>query len=158
MGKSIKQANGERSPRLRADGRWEYKVMVGYKANGSPFRKSFYGKTQAEAKKQFQEFQAKRHSGIIVKAQTMTLGELVERWLEQKRERDAVSENTYQQYKYGVSKFSVLYKQRLDNITSLQIDQIYSQMLKSGLSPRSVQVAHRSLACMARSSRLWRGS
>ncbi len=140
-----KRANGEGTCRQRSDGRWEYKVMVGVKPDGSPFRKSFYGKTQGEAKKQFQDFQAKRHGGIILKPQSMTLEMLVERWLELKRERDAVSENTYQQYKYGLGKFKALYKQRLDKITPLHIDQIYTHMLREGLSPRSVQVAHRSL-------------
>ena len=145
MSKGGKRANGEGTTRQRSDGRWEYKVMVGVKPDGSPFRKSFYGKTQGEAKKQFQEFQAKRHAGIVLKPQTMTLGELAERWLELKRERDAISKNTYEQYKYGLSKFKALYKQRLDKIKPLHIDQIYTHLLKDGLSPRSVQVAHRSL-------------
>ena len=140
-----KRANGEGTMRLRPDGRWEYKVMVGYKPDGSPNCRSFYGRTQTEAKKKFAAFQAQRDAGIILAAKSVTLGELADRWLEQKRERDAVSENTYQQYKYGLSKFKALYKQRLDKITPFQIDQIYGQLLKGGLSPRSVQVAHRSL-------------
>lgn len=150
-----KRANGEGTCRQRSDGRWEYKVMVGVSPDGLPFRKSFYGKTQGEAKKQFQDFQAKRHSGIILKPQSMTLGVLVERWLELKRERDAISENTYQQYKYGLSKFKALYKQRLDKITPLHIDQIYTHMLEEGLSPRSVQVAHRSLHGALKQAVVW---
>lgn len=140
-----KRANGEGTCRQRSDGRWEYKAMVGYKPDGSPHLKSFYGKTQGEAKKKFGEFQAKRHAGVILKPHTVTLGELSERWLEHKRERDAVTENTYQQYRYGLGKFRSLYKLRLDKITPLHVDQLYTSLLKGGLSPRSVQVAHRSL-------------
>jgi hypothetical protein len=68
MGRKAKRANGEGTPRLRSDGRWEYKVMVGYKPDGSPQLKSFYGKTQAEAKKKFATFQAQRDAGIVLKA------------------------------------------------------------------------------------------
>jgi integrase len=75
----------------------------------------------------------------------LTLGELADRWLELKRERGDIGANTYHQYRNGLNKFKPLFKQRLDKITALQVDSIYSQMLKDGLSPRSVQVAHRSL-------------
>lgn len=44
-----KRANGEGTMRLRPDGRWEYKVMVGYKPDGSAHLKSFYGGTQASS-------------------------------------------------------------------------------------------------------------
>ena len=119
--------------------------MVGVKPNGSPFHKSFYGKTQGEAKKQFATFQAQREAGIIVKAKSVTLGELAERWLELKRQRGEIGENTFLQYRNGLNKFRPLFKQKLEKITALQIDSIYADLLKGGLSPRSVQVAHRSL-------------
>lgn len=140
-----KRANGEGTCKQRSDGRWEYKVMVGVKPDGSPFRKSFYGKTQGEAKKKFATFQAQRSAGIMLSTKSIALGELAARWLELKRQRGEIGENTYHQYRNGLNKFRPLFKQRLDKITALQIDSIYSEMLKSGLSPRSVQVAHRSL-------------
>lgn len=155
MGKKGKRADGEGTFRLRADGRWEYRVMAGYKPDGSPQLRSFYGKTQTEAKNKFASFQAQRHAGIILMAQTPRLGELAEQWLEFKRQRDAISENTYQQYKYGLNKFRVLYKQRLDKLTPRHIDQIYTQMLQDGLSPRSVQVAHRSLYGALKQAVVW---
>lgn len=70
MGKKGKRADGEGTFRLRADGRWEYRVMTGYKPDGSPQLRSFYGKMQTEAKKKFLTFQAQRHAGIILMAQT----------------------------------------------------------------------------------------
>ncbi len=69
--------------------------MVGVQPDGSPFRKSFYGKTQGEAKKKFATFQAQRNAGIILSTKSITLGELADRWLELKRQRGAISENTY---------------------------------------------------------------
>lgn len=110
MGKKGKRANGEGSFKHRSDGRWEYKVMVGHKPDGSAQLKSFYGKTQGEAKKKFQNFQAQRNAGIILKPQSMTLHELGERWLELKRERGDIGANTYHQYRNGLSKFSTLFK------------------------------------------------
>lgn len=140
-----KRANGEGTMRLRPDGRWEYKVMVGYKPDGSAHLKSFYGKTQSEAKKKFAAFQAQRDAGIVLAAKSVTLAELADRWLELKRQRGEIGENTFSQYRNGLNKFRPLFKQKLEKITALQIDSIYADMLKRGLSPRSVQVAHRSL-------------
>lgn len=41
-----KRSNGEGMIRQRADGRWESRVMIGYKDNGKPDYKSVYGKTK----------------------------------------------------------------------------------------------------------------
>lgn len=128
-----KRANGEGTMRLRPDGWWEYKVMVGYKPDGSAHLKSFYGKTQSEAKKKFAAFQAQRDAGIILAAKSVTLGELADRWLELKRQRGEIGENTFSQYRNGLNKFRPLFKQKLEKITALQIDSIYADMLKRAL-------------------------
>ena len=51
-----KRANGEGKLRQRKDGTWECTLMDGYKPDGRPNMKSFYGKTQAAVKKKKLEY------------------------------------------------------------------------------------------------------
>ena len=45
-----KRSHGEGTIRRRADGRWECRIMDGYKDNGRPNLHTFYGKTQKEVR------------------------------------------------------------------------------------------------------------
>ena len=45
-----KRSNGEGTLRKRPNGLWECTMMVGYQEDGRRRYKSFYGKTQKEAK------------------------------------------------------------------------------------------------------------
>ena len=45
-----KRSNGEGSLHKRANGLWEWQVMVGYQPDGKRKMKSFYGRTQKEVK------------------------------------------------------------------------------------------------------------
>ena len=49
-----KRKYGEGSIFLRKDGRWEGRVVVGYKENGNPKTKNVTAKTQAECKEKLQ--------------------------------------------------------------------------------------------------------
>ena len=51
-----RRPNGEGTISQRKDGRWVCTLMIGYTAAGKRRFKSFYGKTQAEAKKKRNEF------------------------------------------------------------------------------------------------------
>lgn len=44
----IKRKNGEGTVRLRKDGRWEGRVVIGYDENGLPKTKNVLGKTKGE--------------------------------------------------------------------------------------------------------------
>ena len=140
-----KRGNGEGLIRRREDGRWEARVMVGTKLNGKPHRKSLYGKTKNEVVKKLQELQAKKNNGINLNPKQMSLGELSERWLEHKKERGDIGASAYHQYRNGLNKFKPLFKIKLEKVTALQIDQIYSKLQRDGLSPRTIQIAHNTL-------------
>ena len=64
-----KRSNGEGTLRHRSDGRWESASTIGYKPNGKPDRKYFYGKTQKEVKEKVAEWhesqKQKSASGIL---------------------------------------------------------------------------------------------
>lgn len=61
---------------LRADKRVQVTLTIGYKPDGKPDRKSFYGRTRAEAMRKKQEYIDRRKQGLS--SQELTVGEWVE--------------------------------------------------------------------------------
>ena len=51
-----RRMNGEGSLRRRPDGRWELRVMLGYRDNGKPNYKHFYGRTKKEVQNKLEAF------------------------------------------------------------------------------------------------------
>ena len=47
-----RRPQGDGTIRKRSDGRWEGRIIIGHKKNGSPIFKSVFGKTQKSALKQ----------------------------------------------------------------------------------------------------------
>lgn len=94
-----KRATGEGTLRKRADGRWESAITIGYKPDGKPDRKYFYGKTQKEVKEkvaEWQELQKQRGSGILKKEYTFV--EWSNFWYE--NHKDDITPTTQEHYKY----------------------------------------------------------
>ena len=95
-----KRASGEGTLRHRADGRWESAITVGYKANGQPDRKYFYGKTQKEVKekvKRWQSIQPQSVTTSILKKE-YTFIEWSNFWFE--NHKDDIAPTTQENYKY----------------------------------------------------------
>lgn len=63
---------GRKRRGLRADKRVQVTLTIGYKADGKPDRKSFYGKTRAEAMRKKQEYIDRRKNGIALQDMTVT--------------------------------------------------------------------------------------
>lgn len=95
-----KRATGEGTLRHRADGRWESALTVGYKSNGQPNRKYFYGKTQKEVKEKVKKWQEQQKkpapSGILKKEYSFI--EWSDFWFE--NHKDDISPTTQESYKY----------------------------------------------------------
>lgn len=95
-----KRSNGEGTLRHRSDGRWESAITIGYKPNGKPDRKYFYGKTQKEVKEKVAEWhesqKQKSASGILKKEYTFL--EWSEFWFES--HKDDITPTTQENYKY----------------------------------------------------------
>ena len=58
-----KRLNGEGTIRRRPTC-WELRVMNGYRADGKPSFRYFYGKTKKEVQEKLDEFKADLHNGI----------------------------------------------------------------------------------------------
>lgn len=78
-----KRPDGEGTIRKRSDGRWEGRIVIGHKEDGSPLFKSVFAKTQ-------KELLPKLHAAIdeyrgveLSENSNMTLGEWMDRWVEE---------------------------------------------------------------------------
>ena len=60
-----KRSNGEGTLRKRPTGLWECTMMIGFQENGKRKYKSFYGKTQKEAKEKAKKFQSEQMAGYV---------------------------------------------------------------------------------------------
>ena len=75
-----KRGNGEGSPRQRIGGRWEIQYMDGYKADGKPRKKSFYGKTRGEVVEKYNAFREAKKRGEYVEPSRITVGAWLDEW------------------------------------------------------------------------------
>src|ERR687894_3036650 len=129
-----KRANGEGTIRKRSDGLWEARLSI----LGSRTSKSFYGKTQAEARKKRDEAKARLGKGVGFDARNLTLGEYMERWLNDSV-RDSVKERTYDGYAHVAHRHIIpaLGSVKLDALTPAHIQALYRKKLDAELSNRT---------------------
>ena len=92
-----KRSNGEGMIRQRADGRWESRVMIGYKDNGKPDYKSVYGKTKTEAREKLKVFLDERASGIDT-SHNYNFSNWADIWFE--HHQDNITATTQENYRY----------------------------------------------------------
>ena len=92
-----KRSNGEGMIRQRADGRWESRVMIGYKDNGKPDYKSVYGKTKKEARDKLKVFLDERASGIDT-SHNYNFSNWADIWFE--HHQDNITATTQENYRY----------------------------------------------------------
>lgn len=104
-----KRSNGEGTLRKRADGRWESAITIGYKSDGKPDRKYFYGKTQKEVKEKVEEWRAQQKTGIEEK--DYTFSEWADFWFE--HHKDSITATTQEHYKYTLRILKSYFNDRL---------------------------------------------
>ena len=78
---SKRRPQGDGTIRKRADGRWEGRIIIGHKKNGSPIFKSVFGKTQKSALKQLHLLIDLYRDVDLTEECRMTLGEWLDKWL-----------------------------------------------------------------------------
>lgn len=139
-----KRGNGEGSITRYKDGRWCARYTV-HTAEG-PKRKVLYGRTRQEATEKLAKALADRNGGLIFDAGTVTLGEYLDRWLNDSV-RDAVKQRTLENYAYVVRKHltPALGHIKLTALTPAHVQGLYRSKLDSGLSPRTVELIHTTL-------------
>lgn len=140
--KRTRRANGEAAIYLGKDGRWHGRVPMGFKDDGSPYRRHFTRPTRKDAVEEVKRLEKQRDQGS---AQQPGKPWTVEKWLLHWVENIAkptVSENTYDGYEVAVRVHLVpgVGKHRLDRLEPEHLESLYRRMQASGA--RKAGTAH----------------
>jgi len=136
-----RRGNGEGTITRRKDGRWEAKYTV-YTAEG-PKRRALYGKTRKVAADKLARALADRTSGHTFDTENMTVGEYLDRWLNDS-DKGSVRTSTYERHEQIVRLHlkPALGRLKLSKLTPAHVQGLYRDKLDSGLSPATVQKIH----------------
>lgn len=131
-----KRSNGEGTLRKRPTGLWECTMMIGFQENGKRKYKSFYGKTQKEAKEKAKQFLADQMAGRIP-AEELSFEAWARRWYE--NYQDQVSPTTYESYGYTLRiLIDAFGKRKLDSIKAMDVEEFLRSQLERGKSKSSL--------------------
>lgn len=93
-----KNCNGEGNFRVRPNGLVEYSVMLGFKHNGKPNRKSFYGHSRSDA---LEKYHAYLIAEAIQNKNTVLFSDFANKWY--RNYEGSVQNTTYANYKYTLN-------------------------------------------------------
>ncbi|MDR2729135.1 MAG: site-specific integrase [Chitinispirillales bacterium] len=83
MRKNSRNAAGSGTIRQRPDGRWEARLVIGHDSGtGKQIRKSFYFKTQKEARQKLQSTAVEIDNGAYTEPSKMTIAQWLDLWIE----------------------------------------------------------------------------
>ena len=117
-------------------------TYVGEYSDAEGKRRYISGKNKNDVKAKLKQAIKNVDEGITHNAGTLTFGEYLNQWLSSTK--DTVGLRTYQRSEETVRLHikPKLARVKLDKLTALQLDALYRDKLKSGLSARSVQIIH----------------
>ncbi len=137
-----KRGNGEGSISKRSGGGWmaQYYVLSG---TGGRERRTLYAKTRTEAARKLARAIGERDTGFVVDAGRLTVGDYLERWLEDSV-KGTVRTSTYEAYRYMVEPHLVpfLGALKLRDINPVHVRALYREKLEAGLSAATVRKMH----------------
>ncbi|MEU5078117.1 MULTISPECIES: tyrosine-type recombinase/integrase [Streptomyces] len=140
--KRTRRANGESAIYFGKDERWHARVPMGYKDDGTPYRRHLTRPTRKELVEEVRRLEKQRDQGS---AQQPGKPWTVEKWLQHWVENIAkpvVSENTYDGYEVAVRVHLVpgIGKHRLDRLEPEHLESLYRRMQANG--QRKAGTAH----------------
>lgn len=145
-----RRGNGEGSIVRRKDGRWMGVVTLGKNADGSPKRKSVYGKTRKEVAEKMTVILSELQSGGYKEPSKMPLGEWVLYWLDNYKVY-SIKVSTYDSYRTNI-KYHItpaighipLAELRVDHIQTF-VNQLYKNDKSSALIRKVTNILHGAL-------------
>ena len=136
-----KRGNNEGSIRQRPDGRWEARVTIGTNpGTGKPERRSIYGKTQAEVRKQMTQILNALDNGTYQRPDKITVSKWMEEWLDTFC-ANKVKPLTLASYR-GIIKNHInprIGSLELQSVRGLHIQRLYNDMTEKGSSGKTVK-------------------
>jgi len=120
---------------------------VGYKLDGTPIKKTFYGKTKSEAEAKADEQVNLIKNGAPLDYYSITVGMKLDYWLYdlKRMEIRASSFDRYECTYRNHIKDSEMCTLQLHSITSVPIQKYYNQLFENGVSENNIKEIHKVL-------------
>ena len=138
-----RRGNGEGSIFLRADGYWVGTINIGYNEAGKRRRKTVYGETKKAVQEAMARLQSRKLDGTLGDAGRLTVGEFLTHWLENSA-KPTIRATTHASYQ-SVIKLHIkprLGGLALSKLAPAHVQGLYSEMERTGASPRLRQLTH----------------
>ena len=128
-----RRPQGDGTIRKRSDGRWEARIIIGHKNDGSPMYKSAFTKTQKSALKQLHQLIDLYRDVDLTEDSRMTLGEWLDKWLDEYM-IFTVRESTLDSYRCltenQVKRF--IGEKQLSSLTTAELQKFYIKIKNEG--------------------------
>ena len=128
-----RRPNGDGLVRKRDDGRWEGRIVVGRKNDGSAIYRSVFAEKQSELMPKLNELKA-QYAGIrLTEDGSITLGEWMARWMEEYK-KPILRPSTYSGYSKDIENHILPYlgAKKLTQLKTSEIQKHYNYLLESG--------------------------
>jgi integrase len=141
----------------KKDKTWLVRIFLGRDTNG---KRKYYGKIIHGTKKNAETYlNAKlreKDLGVFVEPASMPLSEYLDRWL-QEIAKPRIRRSTYASYEMMLRLYisPKLGSKRLSDVQAHEIQKVYNDMRKSGLSSRTVRYAHNVLSSAFKQAIKW---
>ena len=128
-----RRPQGDGTIRKRSDGRWEARIIIGHKNDGSPMYKSAFAKTQKSALKQLHQLLDLYRDVDLTEECRMTLGEWLDKWMDEYM-MFTLRESTLESYgcliRNQVKPF--IGNKPLSSLTTSEMQKFYNKIKKEG--------------------------
>lgn len=124
---------GDGMVRKRSDGRWEGRIVVGHKADGSPIFRSVFARTQGELLKKLHSRIEEYRDVELTEESNMTLGQWLDKWLADYMTL-TVRESTLDSYKNVIKNQikPLLGDEKIGSITTADVQKMYNWLRENG--------------------------
>ena len=128
-----RRPQGEGTIRKRPDGRWEGRIIIGHKKDGTRIYKSVFGKTQKSTLKQLHQLIDLYRDVDLTEECRMTLGEWLDKWLDEYM-IFSVRESTLEGYRSVINNQIKRFigNKALSSLTTADIQKFYNKIKKEG--------------------------
>ena len=130
---SKRRPAGDGMVRKREDGRWEGRIVVGHKKNGTPIFQHAYAHTQKELTEKLHQNIERYQDVELTEDSRMTLGEWLDRWLTDYKE-NTVRPGTLAGYRSCIENYikPQLGGKQVSLVTSQDVQKLYRRLKENG--------------------------
>ena len=128
-----RRPQGDGTIRKRSDGRWEARIIIGHKNDGTPMYKSAFAKTQKSALKQLHQLIDLYRDVDLTEDCRMTLGEWMDKWLDEYM-IFTIRESTLDSYRAMVKNQvkPFIGGKQIASLTTADMQKFYNKIKKEG--------------------------